>query len=395
MIKLTLIIFVFFIQSLNAQLLWNGIYTVDVKKGGENSSLYSNGLSNGKFSFYPGKLQLFLDAEIEKDKIYFNSKIEANTIRAPKISPISIYQISVSFLNIFDEDLNFEIGRILTPFGRFKEFQHSPDNPFLSFPLSHRYYTNASNVLGLINSSVSNWTTNNNDNGLQIVYHGTYFTGAKIFGSILEEKLKYDLSVTNSPISSFGSDIDFNNQPALTGRIVYDALYWLSIGTSFGYGNYLNESPANKIINVDNYNQISYGADLRINYLYYDLIFEFINNRWQAPVLNQNLSRSFEKAGGDVNLDVSSLFLSLKIDLPFWVGTYIAGKYEMLTFNDIFNPILGSNSNWTNDQKSFEIAAGYKLSSGTLLKISYQKNISDQSPEPNDDVIGTELSVVF
>lgn len=374
------------------QIFWNGIYSFEMEKGGDDSNELTNELRNGNFTIFPGKLQLFIDAEIEKDKIYFNSKIEANTVKTIKLSPLSIYQISISFVNLFERDFNIEAGRVLTPFGRFVKIQHAPDNPFLSFPLSHRYYTNISRVLGFYNSNVLQRSANENDPGLQIIYHGTYFSGVKIFGSFFEQSLFYDFALTNGSLSNWWSDIELNKEPAFTGRVVFEPEPWLSLGTSFSTGAFMDENQSNRNFDITQYKQTAFGADVRLNYSYYDFIFEYISNTWKSPVITPG---NFQLVKNEINLVVNSIFASLKIDLPFLVGAYIAGKYEMLTFNNIDNPITTANTKWDNDQKSFEGVFGYKLSRRALIKLSYQTNTTDVSLDPDDDVLGIQVSVFF
>lgn len=393
--KLFLILIIFLaINTSYSQILWNGIYSFEMKKGGDESSELTNDIRNGNFTIYPGKLQLFIDAEIERDKIYFNSKIEANTNKSLKINPITIYQISVSFINLFDKDFNIEVGKILTPFGRFPKLQHAFDNPFISFPLSHRYYTPLSRINGFNGFTLTQRLANQNDPGLQIVYHGTYFTGVKLFGSLFNNNLLYDFAITNTSISNYWSDLELNKQPAYTGRISFEPEPWINIGGSFSTGAFMDETPANSSLDVNKYKQTVFGADLNLNYSYYDLTFEYINNKWNAPYFQPGMSGVLVLVNNDLNFQINSVFTSFKVDLPFIVGSYLAVKYEMMNFNEVD---FGNNnkSKWYANLNSYEIAAGYKLSPRTLLKLSYQKNNKDITPEPEDDVLGMQISVGF
>ena len=58
------IIFVFLLLTFSnvySQILWNGIYTFEIKKGGDDSNELINELPNENFNIFPGKFQLFLD----------------------------------------------------------------------------------------------------------------------------------------------------------------------------------------------------------------------------------------------------------------------------------------------------------------------------------------------
>lgn len=390
------LLFTFIILYVNtfSQILWNGIYTFEMKKGEEESSELTNDVRNGNFTIYPGKLQLFIDAEIDRDKIYFNSKIEANTTKSIKINPLTIYQISISFINLFNKDINIEAGKILTPFGRFLKLQHAQNNPFLSFPLSHRYYLPLSRINGFNGATLTQRLANTNDPGLQIVYHGTYFSGIKLFGSLFNNNLLYDLAVTNTAISNYWSDLELNKQPSYTGRIVIEPEPWISVGGSFSTGAFMDETPSNVNLDVNKYKQTAFGADFNLNYSYYDLTFEYINNKWNAPYFQPGMSGGLVLIKDELDFHVNSVFTSLKIDLPFIVGLYLAVKYEMMNFNEVeFTD--NNKSKWYADLNSFEFAAGYKLSPRTLLKLSYQNNKKDVTPEPKDDILGMQISVEF
>lgn len=376
-----------------SQILWNGIYSFEMKKAGKESTELTNDVRNGNFTIYPGKLQLFIDAEIERDKIYFNSKIEANTNKSIKINPLTIYQISISFINLFEKDINIEVGKILTPFGRFPKIQHAPENPFISFPLSSRYYLPLSRINGFNGFSLAQRLANPNDPGLQIVYHGTYFTGVKLFGSLFNNNLLYDLAITNTALSNYWSDLELNKQPSYSGRIAFEPEPWISIGTSFSTGALMDETPANSNLDINKYKQTAIGADLNLNYSYYDLTLEYINNKWNAPYFQTGMSGGLTLVNDELDFQVNSIYTSFKVDLPFIVGSYLAVKYEMMNFNEVD---FGNNkSKWYANLNSYEIAAGYKLSPRTLLKLSFQKNNKDVNPEPEDDIFGLQISVGF
>lgn len=394
--RLLLIVFILSVNFLYSQIIWNGIYSFEVKKGGENSSEETNGLRNDNFTIFPGKIQLFIDAEIEDGNIYFNSKVEASTFKTLKISPLNVYQLSVSFINLFNTDFNIEAGRILSPFGIFAKDQHSPDNPFLTFPLYYTYGLNLNRITGYSRTFPINLKSSTGESDLTIAYIGTYHSGVKLFGSFSDGLLLYDLAITNAPLNNCWSDLELNKQPAFIGRVGISPHQAVAFGVSFADGAYLDKNPVNNNLNLNEYRQTTFGADFRLNYAYYDFKFEYINNNFNSPYLQPGSGSSYTNlAANKLDLKTNSFFTSLKVDFPFLPGSYAALKYEILKFNEIQEPILNKSVKWDDDISSMEFVLGYKLSPRTLMKVSFQKNTTDVSPEPDDDIFGLQISVKF
>lgn len=399
------IFFLLFSFSASAQIQLFGVFDFEMRKGGEDSKLWSNGLPNENLHFGVYQLQLFLDAQITDDVSFFG-KISNNTLRGWGLKEIEVQLAYVTLHELFSKDVNLAAGRIITPFGSFSKRQLSTDNPHIGQPIFFQWLYDISPAFGYLDPITTPIVGTSYGGRIGTLYSGGYYTGVELFGSILNEKLEYDLALMNAPLSSSQSDLNLNSNIAFHGRIAAHPAAWATAGISYADGSFLEQNESNEILTeLEKYRQQTIGFDLRLEYLYYQLNAEYLINQWNSPYITLDYSVSPPYTSGldegeELNLSNNELLVDLKISAPFYAGLYIAGRYNIASFNTITDPFTDSETageeiQWGNDLTRYAITIGYKPVRKVILKASYENTNVDVSPAPDVHFWGMQVSVTL
>lgn len=396
-------IFLFSPLIATAQVQIFGVYDFEIRKGSEDSRLWRNGVPNDNLHFGVYQLQLFLDAPIS-DNISFFGKISNNTARGWGLKELEVQLAYVTFNELFDTGLNLAAGRILTPFGAYSKRQLSPDNPHIGQPLFFQWLNNISPSFGYLDPTTTPIVGSSYGGRIGSMYTGGYYTGTKLFGSFMDEKIEYDLALMNAPLSSAQSDLNQNSNIAFHGRVAVQPVIWAKAGFSYAGGAFMEENEPNQILSdLEQYRQQTIGFDLLLEYLYYEFHAEYLVNRWNSPYITLDYSASPPYTSGlnegeELVLTNNELLLDLKINAPFYPGLYIAGRYNMLNFGNITDPFAGSATagekiQWGNDLSRYAVTIGFKPVRRVVVKASYEKTVVDVSPAPDVSFFGVQVSV--
>jgi hypothetical protein len=389
-----------------AQISWSGIYDFEIKKGGSGSSLGWNQLPNDNVQLSLQNFQLFVDATIH-DQISLSAKIA--TYRQNTTDPryFDLELAYVTFWNVFGPSLNFSVGKILTPFGAFTRRQLSPDNPLIGQPLFFFYQTNVSPMSGYLDPGSASYAQTSYGEALSTMYDGGYYVGAEAFGSLADNLFDYGIAVMNSPLASPSTSVNLNGNIAVHGRVAFHPAMWGTVGFSYCTGSFVEQSVVNHFYDaqggIEQFKQNTAGIDLTLSYLFYEIDAEYILNSYEAPYIIYSPSGWYVSGlapGKHLTLSNTEILVDAKIDIPFYPGLFVAGRFNTLTFGTMTDPYaasatVGQSIRWDNNVRKYAIGIGYKLVHNVLVKINYERTTIDTTPSPDLDVVAGQLSVSF
>lgn len=388
-------------QGSASQVSLSGIFDAEFRKGGDGSSFERNELINTHPHFSAQRLQLFLFADLDEN-VTFTAKLQNNEIFAARLKDIELQLAYVTLHEIGGIDLNLSVGRILTPFGLFAKRQLSPDNPLIGSPLYFHYQVKVSPYLGYHPTLVPG----DPYGGLSTMYRGGYFTGAQVFGSLGSIPVGYDVAVTNSPISIFNSEVNSTKSLSYQGRVNFYPFLFLELGASGNYGPFMDEHLGGfKPIVTDSaaadlgrYKQTTLGLDVTVDWLYYRVTAEYIRNEWDSPFLNTSTYpyTSGIPYGTSLKLFNNEYLVDVKVDIPWVIGMFVAGRFNLLEFDTIDDPLNpGSTIRWDNTVRRYGVGIGYRLTRRVLLKTGYEWMDIDMEPKPYVNRWGGQVGVTF
>jgi hypothetical protein len=382
----------FCVFTASAQLKWWGIFDFEIRKGGKDSDLEKNGLENGNIQLNLQQLHLFLDADLGSN-ITFTAKLANNPVKGFEVRDIELQMAYVTFSNLIGDALSISAGRILTPFGTFAKRQLPSENPFIGQPLFFSYTQNVSSLTGYLPQKTYPDSTEYGSR-LTTMYCGGYYTGIDAAGSFFNNALEYDFACMNAPLSAKNGDYNVDKGLAFHGRVAFHPAIWSTIGVSYAVGSFMESSYKSfeqEYTAANNFNQSTYGVDLLLSYLYFEVNAEYIMNRFDAPYIiyiasDSTYDNGYASGSGLTRpLESQEYLIDAKLEAPFYPGLYLAVRYDALTFNDILDT-HGSLSAWDRNVVRSAVGLGYKPDRNVLIKLGYERTSIDTRPTPDLDI---------
>jgi hypothetical protein len=399
------LLFAFFISCASAQIHWWGISDFELRKGGEDSRPEMNNLPNEYTQFNLQQFDLFIDADISTD-ISVHAKLATNPSKGLDFKTLELQLAYVTFSDLLGNALNLSAGKIMTPFGTFAKRQLPTDNPFIGQPLFISYGQNISPLMGYLGPQTATRTYAQYGNQLTTMYPFGYFTGIESYGSLFG-LVEYDVACMNAPLSGINGDYNIDEGLAFHGRIAFHPGIWGTIGFSYAAGSFMQSSTVSQdfeqeYTTLNSMNQTTYGADVLLSYLYFEINAEYIRNTFQAPYITYNSNYVYDSGflGGDTrSLRSQEYCIDLKVDAPFYSGLYFAARYNVLTFNSIsgLQAALPGKSYIAWDRNVIRTAygLGYKPDHRVLIKLGYEQTAVDIQPAPDLAIWGCAIVVTL
>ncbi len=269
-----------------------------------------------------------------------------------------------------------EAGRILSPFGLFFKRTFPQDRVFITSPLFYSYYINASEIVGFSeglsepNELRLEGRNGPRDWGLTQAYDIGYTTGIKGRWNFWPDTAFLDVAIVNgAPMNIRQWSDPFH--PAVIARLEVKPTYNWKQGISVAYGGFLQSDAINERLDeLSTFRQLLIGTDVTVGYRYVEWSGELIAGRYKLPVFNAE-ETLFEPAFSDGAIfNTLSGFADMKIELPFFIGSYVAYRFGFIRFYGDEPPLLDREA-WDDNVSRHTIAFGYNITRFLLLKTSY------------------------
>lgn len=284
-----------------------------------------------------------------------------------------------------------EVGRFLSPFGRFSQRFLGPDNPLIGEPLLYTYPTSLS-TSQLPRNTADLLSQRGRGNRSQFLGYGAgvrgqavqsnqwYLNGLKLRGD--NGRLSYALAVTNDVISA-SDPFDLQDDKAITAHVGYKPDIAWQIGVSASRGAYLNRRVRDNIVGVpiqlDDFTQQTLGVDLDYASGPFQLFAELVHNRWNTPFVGENL-------------ETEGFFIEPRYKVA--PGVTLVARFDALWFNDIASGAVVVP--WEFDVTRLELGIVYNIERDLLAKMSYQFNDTEAlGGDPDDNVLQLQMVGVF
>ena len=113
------------------------------------------------------------------------------------------------------------------------------------------------------------------------------------------------------------------------------------------------------------------GTDWEVAYGHFELAGELIYTWYRVPFFNDSTGLFVTDASGlNQTLRLQNLtgYVDVKYELPFWVGSYLAYRWEFVSFGE---GAQGLGSSWDQNTYRHTLLWGYKVSRNLILKAGY------------------------
>lgn len=362
-----------------------GSLDISAGAGGKNSSFETNGLNNNYRNAHLNihEFNLFMFTQVS-DAFFFSGRLQWDTWGSGKLNPPKLTLAELSW-EPPGEAYSASLGRFVSPFGLYPKRQISTQNNFIQAPLAYGYFLNISDEKGYwpgVGSAVSGYGAG--DVGVTTLYFGGYLTGGQFNYIIVPETMDISIAVANAAPASPRNFSNLAEYAVVTRIGLQPVIYWQQ-GLSFSYGNFMYDAGYDSSYkDMDKFTQLLLGTDFIISGGYFELTGEFIYSSWSVPAWqDRSLISRMQSYLVAYPLTNYTGYVDLKVEPPFIPGSYLALRYDMMTFDTFKNPkpdvLLTLPRKWDNDVSAYSAAFGYKLSEAVLLKLVYSDLIYAKS----------------
>jgi len=379
---------------------WNDTVRVRVSGTLDLEEYYLNQPATGLIysdseNVFNPRLSLFLDAQVGPRIYAFVQATADNGFDPGEGGPyVRLDEYALRFTPWDDGRFNLQVGKFATVVGNWTPRHDSWDNPFITAPLPYE------NLTGLWDSAGARsvdellvWAGLLPKPGyggeffmqyrdIPVIWGPSYATGASVFGQI--GRVDYSFEVKNTSLSSrpgtwSPTDTQWQN-PTFSGRVAFLPDEMWTFGFSASAGPYLQNSAGPTLApgrSLDQYQEIVFGQDASFAWHHVQIWAEVYEARFEIP--------------GVGNADTDAYYVEAKYKFtPQFFGALRWNQQLFATVPDG----EGDRDPWGNNIWSVDIAAGYRFTPYTQLKLQYSLSHQD-SVSAYSNTIAAQFTVRF
>jgi hypothetical protein len=345
------------------------------------------GLIDSKIdNLFNPRLSLFLDAQYGSQIYFFaQSRFDRGFDPSDHGAQIRLDEYALRITPWEDGRFNLQIGKFATVVGNWVPRHLSWENPFVDAPLVYENITAVSDKSSPASplDFVRRFEASGKYEFNPVIWGPNYASGVSVFGRL--GQFDYAAEMKNSPLMSRPeswsvTEVGFNN-PAFNARVGFRPDQAWNFGLSAGEGAYFRREGGQTLPlgrDLDNYREFVLGQDVSFALHHLQLWAEFYEARFEVPRV------------GDA--DTFAYYLEAKY--KFTPQLFGAIRWNQQIFDKIDNGTAGS-IRWNPNLLKIDIAAGYRFTSHTQLKLEYSFQHETTSPGDDNHIFAAQFTVRF
>src|SRR6202011_4904183 len=332
------------------------------------------------------RLTLFLDAQIGSQIYFFaQSRLDRRFDPSDHGAQVRLDEYAVRATPWDDGRFNMQVGKFATVIGNWVPRHLSWENPFINAPLVYENATPISDkaapasphdfVRGFEPADKSEYNPG--------IWGPSYASGVSVSGRL--GQFDYAAEVKNSSLSSRPeswsvTEVGFGN-PDFSARVGFRPSQMWNFGLSASDGAYFRSEAQATLPrgrDIDDYRELLLGQDASFAWHHLQLWAEFYEARFQVPRI------------GDA--DTFAYYFEAKYKFtPQLFGAFRWNKQLFGTVSDG----EGGNIRWGQNVGRVDIAAGYRFTSHTQLKLQYSFQKDTSGPGNDNHLIAAQFTLRF
>jgi len=344
------------------------------------------GLINSKIdNLFNPRLTLFLDAQYQSQIYFFaQSRLDRGFDPAARGAQLRLDEYALRITPWNDGRFNLQIGKFATVIGNWVPRHLSWENPFVDAPLVYQNITPISDKAAPV--SPLDFVRRFDHSKYEfdpVIWGPSYASGISASGRL--GQFDYAAEMKNSALSSRPeswsvTEMGFD-QPTFNARVGFRPDQAWNFGVSAGEGAYFRPEAERTLPrgrDIDDYREFVLGQDVSFALHHLQLWAEFYEARFEVPRV------------GDA--DTFAYYLEAKYKFtPQWFG---AVRWNQQIFSKIDNG-TGGSIRWSQNLAKIDIAAGYRFTSHTQLKMQYSFQSETTGPQDNNHILAAQFTVRF
>ena len=345
------------------------------------------GLINSEIdNLFNPRLTLFLDAQLGSQIYFFaQSRLDRGFDPSDRGAQIRLDEYALRFTPWDDGRFNLQAGTFATVVGNWVPRHLSWENPFINAPLIYE------NVTPIRDKSAPY-------SALDFIYGPTYYqkyafnpviwgpsyaSGISVSGRL--GRFDYAAEMKNASLSSrpeswHVTQIGFEN-PTFSGRAGFRPNQALNFGLSASEGPYFRpeaEPTLPRGRGIGDYREFVLGQDVSFAWHHLQLWAEFYEARFEVPTVG--------------NADTFAYYVEAKY--KFTPQLFGALRWNQQLFSNV-NDGFGGRVRWSQDLARIDIAATYRFTSHTQLKLQYSFQQETTGPGNDNHMLAAQFTVRF
>ena len=306
------------------------------------------------------RLSLFIDAQLGPAiYVFTQTRVDRGFDPSDHGAQIRLDEYAVRVTPWEDGRFNLQAGQFSTVIGNWVPRHLSWDNPFINAPLPYENITGIEDKAARYYSYLNIGTPAEKYEYVPVIWGPSYATGLSVAGRI--GQFDYAAEVKNASLSSRPESwpitrMDFDH-PTVSGRVGFRPNEMWTFGFSASDGSYFRPEAMRTLpygADIGDYHERLLGQDIGFAWHHWQLWAEFFEARFEVPRF------------GDA--DTFAYYLEAKYKFtPQFFG---AVRWNQQFFSDVTNP-SGGTAPWGRDLWRADIAAGYRFTAHTQLKLQY------------------------
>ena len=363
---------------------------------GNNTAFERNAMNRADNPFSYARVLILTQGRInESTSLYVELPIDLSSVSSTWLSYVRPF-IRMEHLG-GAEWLNWQTGKLPTPWGTYGERAGSPQNGTVSVPLLYYYktalrpdilpgspdYFFQDGVRGNGYKAVFQGQQRS-FHGVPLVYDACWNIGSEVYGS--DKGMEYSASLLLGTISKPATTDNFNSGFGVSGRLGYlftsGPLFGLRVGGSASTGAYLPSSAEQ---------DPHFESGRRVE--------DFQNRAFGFDAAYSRGSWIFTAEGGHLSYDVPNFSRALtansyyaEVKKNFGPRWSVSGRSERIWFSDITSS-EGFTDTWDYDLNRWTAAASLRFRQGTRLRLEYQQTAFPGRADLAEELLALQLQV--
>jgi hypothetical protein len=311
-------------------------------------------------TLFSPRLSLFVDAQVGPALYFFTqARIDRGFDPTDHGAQIRLDEYAARWTPWEDGRFNLQAGQFSTVVGTWVGRHLSWDNPFVNSPLPYENITAIEDKSAPSYFNLEIGTPADKYEYNPVIWGPSYATGLSVAGRL--GRFDYAAEVKNASLSSRPESwpitrMDFDH-PTVSGRVGFRPNEMWTFGFSASDGPYFRPEAVRTLpfgTGIGDYHERVFGQDISFAWHHWQLWVEFFEARFETP--------------GFGDADTFAYYLEAKY--KFTPQLFGAVRWNQQFFSDVTNP-AGVTAPWGRDLWRADIAAGYRFTAHTQLKLQY------------------------
>jgi hypothetical protein len=330
------------------------------------------------------RLTLFLDAQLGPNVFFFlQSRVDRGFDPSDEGAQVRLDEYAMRVTPWEDGRFTLQAGKFSTVVGNWVARHLSWENPFINAPLPYENVTPLEDIAAPYYGYLTGKLTNPKYEYLPIIWGPVYATGVSVAGRI--GQFDYAAEVKNASLSSRPESWDATrigfDHPTVSTRIGFRPSEMWNFGISASDGAYFRpEAQATLPFGRDigDYHQRVLGQDIGFAWHHVQIWAEFYEARFEVPLIG----------------DADTFVYYVEAKYKFTPQLFGAVRWNQQFFADVPDG-YGGNMPWGHDLWRTDLAAGYRFTAHTQLKIQYSLQHEENGPRDLGHTFAAQFTVRF